>query len=48
MPMPAVALFILILALAGCATHEPPRCAGRLEPINTPSHSQAAADSNGQ
>ena len=44
----AVPLSILSLMLAGCATHEPPRCTGKLEPINTPIHSQAAPDGNGR
>lgn len=41
-------LLILAVALAGCAAHNPPRCDGKLEPINAPAHPRAPADSNGQ
>lgn len=41
-------LLFLALTLAGCAAHDPPRCAGKLEPINPPVHARTASDSNGQ
>ncbi len=41
-------LFILSLAVAGCATHETPRCSGRLERINPPEQVVAAPDAHGR
>jgi hypothetical protein len=41
-------LLVLALTLAGCAAHDPPRCDGKLEPINPPGHVRTTPDSNGQ
>jgi hypothetical protein len=47
MSLSVTALLTLALFLGGCATHEPPRCTGTLEPINAPPHAQTVPGSHG-
>jgi hypothetical protein len=48
MRLSIVPLLVLVLALGGCAAHEPPRCTGALVPINVPADSPTVPDSHGQ